>query len=948
MAWKFPDTDQVRGWIHTLRGRRRDEALFLIATFLGSAAGSVKLWPEEILHLVQPYHPALVLGGLAALAYSVWLVRIWRQAQAPRREIIDRPMAVKGPASFGPQDGELFQALGRADELRTLLGFVLDDQIGLVVLKGESGAGKTSLLRSGLPFVLATEKAGKIPCFYWEALPSDSEERLLEAIERQFDPPEAAPATLVALAELDDTTRVIVIDQLEQLDPKLPAHAPLFELLRQVGQRRPPFRVTWILAFRQEFASAWFDFETAHPDLRFQKKTLELFHPKAAEEVLATLAEAAKLTLDRGLVAELVGSATNADGRVSPVDLGIGLLILHELARARHTDSLSLTDYRFAGGSEHLLAAYLLRCLDDLRDEDRRDLLKGLLLLVDLPTNRRVAEGRIGKELATEAARPLAWMTKRLDALCDDRVLERRVDSRFRLQHERLIPPLRALSGEILAEADRARIVLQEAYARWLRHPRNSALLAGTDLRLVAQHRKTLLGREPKLVGFVGLSLRRQRMWQGAVAAGLLLFLGGLALAGRAFDKEKERSAFLAQGLPTDLGDHLAQLKSLHLSANLATLDWLRGPLEEVDLNAASLHHLPSFPPELTRLTVRSPRASLIASLSGLPNLEELSLIDLGELNRLGDFPRLHTLALFTMGPIDDLRFLGDLPLRRLTVHEFVSQDWSEPLLLPRLPNLEVLELSTNRMTALPKEGYPELRQFQIISLRPLSELFPVPGCKYLHRRIPNLETITSYRNEELAGCFPRVRRFFLNEGLIIICGPVQGVTKAAVGSQHTSVSVSAECIPDHLPKTVRKLEIRGRLNAKSIFSVARLIGIGELEFTSSGLNEILPAEPNEASPTGVPLLPWVKILRIEGSASTLVILRHFSNLESLTVQINGSESITALPTFPFLRVLKLSGACPPTLKNLPPLPKLESLDVSGCPLTSLEGLPPTVKELKL
>ena len=43
--------------------------------------------------------------------------------------MIDRPAAVKGPPSFGPQDGELFQGLGRADELRTLLGYVLDDQV---------------------------------------------------------------------------------------------------------------------------------------------------------------------------------------------------------------------------------------------------------------------------------------------------------------------------------------------------------------------------------------------------------------------------------------------------------------------------------------------------------------------------------------------------------------------------------------------------------------------------------------------------------------------------------------------------------------------------------------------------------------------------------------------------------------------------------------------------
>jgi len=62
-------------------------------------------------------------------------------------------------------------AVGRAQS--TLLNLILDDQIGLIVVKGDSGAGKTSVLRAALPGLLA-KQVPPIAYHYWEAIPEQA------------------------------------------------------------------------------------------------------------------------------------------------------------------------------------------------------------------------------------------------------------------------------------------------------------------------------------------------------------------------------------------------------------------------------------------------------------------------------------------------------------------------------------------------------------------------------------------------------------------------------------------------------------------------------------------------------------------------------------------------------------------------------------------------------
>ena len=176
-----------------LKGRRRDQAAFFVAALCFSGASrspssSLISYPDKWIARLQI---ALYAIGAIALVYGV--VRVWRLVNPPELPPAkDRPSAIKGPMAFTEADGDLFRKLGRESELQKLLGLVLDDQVLMVVVRGASGAGKTSLLRAGLKHILGD---GAI-FHYWEAMPTEPDKGLLRAIQERWPEGAAKPATL--------------------------------------------------------------------------------------------------------------------------------------------------------------------------------------------------------------------------------------------------------------------------------------------------------------------------------------------------------------------------------------------------------------------------------------------------------------------------------------------------------------------------------------------------------------------------------------------------------------------------------------------------------------------------------------------------------------------------------------------------------------------------------
>lgn len=180
--------EQAYNVIRIIKYGKREQAFFiigflflLIPTILPIDTLLKGLFPQ-----FEPYVKWLYVVGLFFLSLGVY--QVWKKAipHEPDVHPSAKPSVIKGPLSFGEHDGEIFAKLGREKELGILLNWSLDNRnrdMHLVALKGESGAGKTSLLRAGLVYALETKKDdyGLIP-IYWEATPKDPDQDLLRTI----------------------------------------------------------------------------------------------------------------------------------------------------------------------------------------------------------------------------------------------------------------------------------------------------------------------------------------------------------------------------------------------------------------------------------------------------------------------------------------------------------------------------------------------------------------------------------------------------------------------------------------------------------------------------------------------------------------------------------------------------------------------------------------------
>ncbi|HWM94702.1 MAG TPA: ATP-binding protein [Thermoanaerobaculia bacterium] len=489
---------------------------------------------------------------------------------------------------------------------------------------GESGVGKTSLLRAGLAHHL---QGDKIPVLYWEALPTEPEAKLLHAVRVCWENEEKAPKTFEELAAaVASGRRVLVIDQAEQLSPD--GHPRIFELMRQVAAGDPPYRATWVVAFRREFLPIWRDFELSLPEpvqRRMETLSLQRFLPKAAEKVIAVLAEEGGLPVEQKVIEELVEGVA-VEGKVSPADIGISVLVLSELAGGRPDASLSLDDFRESGGQAGLLTRYLERLLEQLPEAERSEVLRGLLSLVDLEKDQRLAEGRTLAEMEESvkpASLPRFAAALRFLASGKARVLEELPGepARYRLVHERLIPAIRRLTGRLLVEAEQAGLHFERSYQIWSRDQQSGYLLSGRDLRQVLRYRGQLVwgANAVERREFLRRSRRHQGWRRAAVGISLAVAIG-LGYLGLSYvEAERTRGLLEGWGLPRDLYDRLGQFEELDLPDGVAQLDWLARArkLKVLRVGSLKLTNLAGLPPSLRKLTLEG---GTFISLKGLPS----------------------------------------------------------------------------------------------------------------------------------------------------------------------------------------------------------------------------------------------------------------------------------------------------------------------------------------
>jgi len=555
--------------------------------------------PENISVFTKQLFQWLPILSVILIGNGIW--RIWKQAIPPQDEEISEvyPSAIKGPMPFLPQDGKLFSRLGREMELRLLLNWVVNDQNPIVVIMGESGAGKSSLLRAGLEYTLSTNDSpyGITP-IYWEATPTNSITGLFYAVQSRCPEESKIMNSLNDLIEIKkQSKKVIIIDQAEQLSPE--KNPEIFGLLTKAIQQPPPYLINWVIAFRREYDPVWRDFELTFPNFHPPMLSLKLFSLNQAHRNMATLVDEGNLKLEDNVLTAMLNSMAE-HGKVSPVDIGIGMLVINEAASI-NSSTFSTEDYQNAGKVEGILGVYINKHLERLPEFERSVMLSIFLEMVEEedPHQRR-AGGRKILELEKISHLPiqrlranLAYFSSAYVRLLEPIPPPPNSPQAYRLSHEKLIPSIRRVSGIILAEADQALILLNRRYNIWQKERKKRFLLSIEELSLVLKYKNQIsLGKNNENKWeFIRKSKARRNLLY-LVRTTLVFAIIGFSIVFYKYQKDQiHRNDLIAWGLPGELYEFQQQLDTLTISCpDMNKLDWLNKGIKKFKLLKSNLN----------------------------------------------------------------------------------------------------------------------------------------------------------------------------------------------------------------------------------------------------------------------------------------------------------------------------------------------------------------------
>ncbi|MEM9294080.1 MAG: hypothetical protein AAGD01_20550 [Acidobacteriota bacterium] len=573
-----------------------------------------------------PWGPIALLGlGTALILY--FLYRSLQFIYSPLSIPEVKGTIVRGASAFTKEDGEFFKKLGRQKELGKLRDWILDPQVPAILVIGESGVGKTSLLRAGVQNLVELDMA------YWEATATDPIKRFRQSIQKQFD---NEPNQL--------KNSVLLIDQSEQLG----SDRSIFELLGQHIQADPPYGTTWIVAMRRDYIPDWFEWSEEHlqhpANRRIRPLTLKHFSPQRARETFSILAEEAGLTVREEVLQEIITNISEKE-RVSPVDLAISLQVL-----ARHPEQAQDPKFFLSiGGHNALLTSYVEGELEIFDEETQRAIYRSLLQLIDLDLDRRKADGFTLEELesiAKPANRPLfSQALKRLE-LPTVRVLELS-EGRYRLLHEGFIPAIRRLADDALSTSEQASRLLARRYQNWVVEGKSTRyLMTGRELTTInnniAEINRKNQSREIR--NFLKSSVKRHHSRRRRAIAAVFIALLGTGIALQWWHSNQVRREMQAAHFPGGFYEILPQVRSIELTRHRIgfKLDWLHRAtqLEELTLSGQGLRRGDKFPSGLTKLKWHPSEISVINAPEFPNKLKQLELyIDGSNIERLPTIP---------------------------------------------------------------------------------------------------------------------------------------------------------------------------------------------------------------------------------------------------------------------------------------------------------------------
>lgn len=296
----------------------------------------------------------------------VW-EQLWREAAAEctasSPSDADEDPPYQGLFSYGVDDGARF--FGRDAMVAQLVRLLRRQRF--VAVFGESGSGKSSLLRAGLIPALSTapDKAGRDDV--------GTSGRVVVLMTPGGDPQAATEAIGSAPA---DGELVLVVDQFEEVFTLCPDPARRAAFVDWIAGlvTGPDSRATVVLGIRADFYARCADLPVLARLLAGANVPVPMLTEDELRDVVTKPAALVGLTVERALVTKILAEASGQPGALP--------LLSHALLetwRQRRGDVLGVTGYEAAGGVAGAIAR-TAETLYDSFDDDQRDTARQALI----------------------------------------------------------------------------------------------------------------------------------------------------------------------------------------------------------------------------------------------------------------------------------------------------------------------------------------------------------------------------------------------------------------------------------------------------------------------------------------------------------------------------------------------------------------------------------------
>ncbi|MFI5176035.1 MAG: protein kinase [Terriglobia bacterium] len=390
----------------------------------------------------------VVLLFLAAMGFVLFFFLRRRT----RKPVLSLPggAAFRGLLPFQEADRDRFY--GREVDTVTLFERVLEEEFRFGVLFGDSGCGKTSLLRAGL--IPELWEKGQFPVYcrsYKDPLAT-----LIDECRKRSQVASALnerPVTyLRRIAGELDTRILIICDQFEEffINFKTKQEREPFISFVIECYNSPNLPVRFLFSMRSDFLH-WINAEFAEriPDPLLSSRLYHLrnFDESQATKIITHCAQHANLPFETGLSRQIAHDLA-VDGNVLPSELQI---VGEQLQRRR---IFTLEEYRRAGRKEALVFGFLEDVLTASGDSQT-----ARLVLRSLISDENTRLNLTGDEIVKRTQRSRGVIDPLLHLFVDSRLIceIQEEDCRlYELTHEYLIDKINQLTGRVLDATQRA------------------------------------------------------------------------------------------------------------------------------------------------------------------------------------------------------------------------------------------------------------------------------------------------------------------------------------------------------------------------------------------------------------------------------------------------------------------------------------------------------------